>query len=70
MLYLSLVVLAVSILLVFGDKDGRLLGSTEEWSENCNLEVWGRPFNGRETFYVFFVPVFRRGFNHSTMLLD
>lgn len=70
MIYLALSAFAVSILMAFGNKKGCLIGSKEEWSDNCDLKVGQKMFNGRKTFYIFWLPIYQTGFYHSTMLLD
>lgn len=49
---------------------GRLLGTREKWYDWPNqVYVHGSAYNGLITYYVFFVPVWKRGFNHSTTFI-
>lgn len=59
---------ALAFLYIVGLNMGRFFGHVEEWHDDCDLEAWGQLYNGRTTYYVFFVPVYRRGFYHSTTL--
>jgi len=70
MTYLGFLALVSSIIMTFGDRKGKLIGSSEEWSDDCNLAVRGRKFNGRKSFYVLWIPIYRVGFYHSTMWFD
>jgi len=70
------VVLTVAVGLAYmwalaeGPTFGRFLGYTEEWHKDCDLRIRERFFNGRRTYHVLFVPVFRTGFMHSTIWID
>lgn len=69
-LIVLIVVGALTYLCILGLNMGRLLGTKEEWSDHCDLFLRGEYYNGRKTYYVLFVPVFRTGFYHSTMMTD
>jgi hypothetical protein len=51
---------------IFGVTGGKLLGTVEDWSTECDLEVRGHKYNGRKTFYILWYPVRTTGFYHST----
>jgi hypothetical protein len=47
----------------------KLLGFVEEFHDIQDLEAWGQLYNGRTTFYLFYIPLYIKGFNHSTTYL-
>lgn len=48
----------------------KFLGWREEWLRNDEEEfaIKGERYNGRATLYIFWIPVWVKGFRHSTWL--
>lgn len=64
------VIATIALLIVILPNLGRFGGYLEEWHTDCDLALRGKFYNGRRTYYVLFVPVFRTGFYHSTSWRD
>lgn len=65
---LSFIIGMLSFIYVVDCNLGRFFGHIDEWHEECDLEAWGKLYNGRKIYYILFVPVYRRGFYHSTKM--
>ena len=61
----SLVFLAITWAYI-GLEPQKLVGIEEDWHEDCNLLVRGKLYNGRKTYYLLSVRLYRKGFMHST----
>jgi len=69
--YLLIALLAFMFLMGVRLNFGRLLGTQRKWYTHPDyVMVHGAQYNGLITYYVFFVPVWKRGFHHSTGWYD